>query len=106
MRYTSGEFPTQYVPTVRRLQCTVEYPCLIITDSSLILQVIDNYQANIMKDGVRPISLGLWDIAGSEDCDRLFPLSYPNTGHFQRSHSLSIEFMPSTCLVVYATNWF
>ena len=90
MRYTSGEFPTQYVPTVRRLQCTVEYPCLIITDSLLILQVFDNYQANVMKDG-RPISLGLWDIGGREDYDRLRPLSYPNTGNFQRSHSLSID---------------
>jgi len=34
-----------------------------------------------MKDG-RPISLGLWDIGGREDYDRLRPLSYPNTDVF------------------------
>lgn len=66
----------------------IAYLCLIITQHLYILQVFDNYQANIMKDG-RPISLGLWDIGGREDYDRLRPLSYPNTGNFQRNYYLS-----------------
>ena len=56
--YTTGEFPTEYVPTV-----------------------FDQHEEMVVFDG-RPISLGLWDIRGRE-FDYLFrPLSYPNTDVF------------------------
>lgn len=55
IRQTTGEFPTEYVPTV-----------------------FGNYVC-----GLRPedpcCGLALWDSAGGEDYDRLRPLSYPDT---------------------------
>ena len=53
--YTTKEFPKEFVPTV-----------------------FDNYEDNHMIDG-KPVSLGLWDVGGREDYDRLRPLSYPGT---------------------------
>ena len=53
--YTSNSFPRDYVPTI-----------------------FDNFAVNLPYNG-HAISLGLWDTAGSEDYDRLRPLSYPNT---------------------------
>jgi len=53
IRYATGEFPNEYVPTV-----------------------FENYTAQMKRDtGV--ILLHLWDTAGQEDYDRLRPLSYP-----------------------------
>lgn len=61
IRYTSNEFPREYVPTV-----------------------FDNYSARVSikdpdtkKDAT--VELGLWDFAHREDSARLRPLSYPNT---------------------------
>jgi Ras-related C3 botulinum toxin substrate 1 len=51
--YATGEFPTEYLPTV-----------------------FENYTAQMKKDG-DTILLHLWDTAGQEDYDRLRPLSYP-----------------------------
>jgi len=51
--YATGEFPTEYLPTV-----------------------FENYTAQ-MKRMNEMILLHLWDTAGQEDYDRLRPLSYP-----------------------------
>jgi len=53
IRYATGEFPTEYLPTV-----------------------FENYTAQMKRDK-ETILLHLWDTAGQEDYDRLRPLSYP-----------------------------
>jgi len=67
IRYTSRNFPTEYVPTV-----------------------FDNYSCNMMVDG-KAISMGLWDTGGREDYDRLRPLSYPQTDCFLIAFSVVNE---------------
>jgi len=51
--YATGEFPTEYLPTV-----------------------FENYTAQMKREN-EVILLHLWDTAGQEDYDRLRPLSYP-----------------------------
>jgi len=51
--YATGEFPTEYLPTV-----------------------FENYTAQMKREN-DVILLHLWDTAGQEDYDRLRPLSYP-----------------------------
>jgi len=51
--YATGEFPTEYLPTV-----------------------FENYTAQMQRPN-EMILLHLWDTAGQEDYDRLRPLSYP-----------------------------
>jgi Ras-related C3 botulinum toxin substrate 1 len=80
--YTTNAFPGEYIPSV------YEY-----------------YPANIMVDG-RPIHLGLWDTAASEDYDRLRPLCYPQTDVFLLCYSavnqaslqnIRTKWMPEVC---------
>jgi Ras-related C3 botulinum toxin substrate 1 len=54
IRFATGEFPNEYVPTV-----------------------FENYTAQMKRDNGEVILLHLWDTAGQEDYDRLRPLSYP-----------------------------
>ena len=56
IRYGTGEFPGEYLPTV-----------------------FDNHSMAITAPDGMAINLGLWDIAGGEDYDRLRPFSYPGT---------------------------
>ncbi|CAB4434805.1 unnamed protein product [Rhizophagus irregularis] len=56
--YTTNKFPSEYVPTV-----------------------FDNYAVTIMI-GDEPYTLGLFDMAGQEDYDRLRPLTYAQTDVF------------------------
>ena len=63
--YTSNCFLRDYIPTV-----------------------FDNFSASLQYHG-QVISLGLWDTAGSEDYDRLRPLSYPETDVFLICFSIS-----------------
>ena len=58
IRYATGQFPEQYVPTV-----------------------FENYVAEAELDG-RAVELALWDTGGGEDYWRLRPLSYPDTDFF------------------------
>jgi len=53
--YATGDFPTEYVPTV-----------------------FENYTAQLELEG-ETILMHLWDTAGQEDYDRLRPLSYPGS---------------------------
>jgi len=53
IRFATGEFPNEYVPTV-----------------------FENYTAQMKRES-DVILLHLWDTAGQEDYDRLRPLSYP-----------------------------
>ena len=64
---------------------TVGKTCLLIAyeigtyPGEYIPSQLDNETVNIMVDG-KPISLALWDTPGEEyGCDRLRPLSYPQT---------------------------
>jgi len=54
IRFATGEFPNEYVPTV-----------------------FENYTSQMKRDNGELILLHLWDTAGQEDYDRLRPLSYP-----------------------------
>ncbi|XP_044005706.1 ras-related protein Rac1-like [Aphidius gifuensis] len=56
--YTKRVFPVEYSPIV-----------------------FDEYPVNLMVDG-KPVSLGLWDIAGQENFDALRRLSYSRTDVF------------------------
>jgi len=58
IRYSTGSFPGEYIPTI-----------------------FDTYSQPATVDGVQ-VNLGLWDVSGREDYDRLRPLSYPGTDIF------------------------
>jgi len=64
IRYTTGSFPSEYIPTV-----------------------FDNYEQKTQVE-CKNIFLQLWDTAGREDYDRLRPLSYPQTDIFLICFSL------------------
>ncbi|KAL0614419.1 Rho-related GTP-binding protein RhoC [Plecturocebus cupreus] len=53
--FSKDQFPEVYVPTV-----------------------FENYIVDTEVDGEQ-VELALWDTAGQEDCDRLWPLSHPDT---------------------------
>jgi len=75
--YTTNSFPGEHVPTV-----------------------FDNYSANAIVDE-EPISLGLWDTAGSSEYNELRPLSYPGTDAFIVCYSI-IDPPSLTCVT---TKW-
>ncbi|KAH8824492.1 small GTPase Cdc42 [Flagelloscypha sp. PMI_526] len=56
IRYATGKFPEEYVPTV-----------------------LDNPTVTVQVSGIGNVSVGLCDTAGNADYDRLRPLSYPST---------------------------
>ncbi|XP_063680639.1 ras-related C3 botulinum toxin substrate 1-like [Bolinopsis microptera] len=58
IRFATGEFPHEYVPTV-----------------------FDNYSVDGEVNG-QSYELGLWDTGGGEDYHRLRPISYPDTDVF------------------------
>jgi Ras-related C3 botulinum toxin substrate 1 len=60
-----------------------------------------NYNANAIVEG-NPVSLGLWDTAGSSEYDTLRPLSYPGTDVFLICFSL---FSPETAKNVKEKWW-
>ena len=69
--YTTGAIPDEYIPTVFdnfEANVTVSYSRLFSVSAPPLLQV-----------GGKPINLGLWDMPGQDDYDRLRPLSYPET---------------------------
>jgi Ras-related C3 botulinum toxin substrate 1 len=57
--YAKNDFPKDYIPTV-----------------------FDNYNAKVVVNNNKIITLALWDTAGQEDYDRLRPLSYPGAHVF------------------------
>ncbi|ELP85868.1 Rho GTPase, putative [Entamoeba invadens IP1] len=64
IKYTTGEFPCEYVPTVMEC-CTM----------------------NVTYKDIK-FNMELWDTGGGEDYPRLRPLSYPNTTCFVLCFSL------------------
>ena len=62
--YTTNAYPEEYSP-----------------------QVFDNYKAQVTFEG-EDVEINLWDTAGSEDYDRLRPLSYPQTDVFLMCFSI------------------
>mmetsp|Transcript_10891 Transcript_10891/g.21562 ORF Transcript_10891/g.21562 Transcript_10891/m.21562 type:complete len:214 (+) Transcript_10891:79-720(+) len=67
IRCTTNYFPGEYIPTV-----------------------FDNYTKPIKVDG-KMMGLGLWDVGGRCDYDRLRPLSYPKTNVFLMCFSVVSE---------------
>uniref|UniRef100_A0A6B2LL47 Uncharacterized protein n=1 Tax=Arcella intermedia TaxID=1963864 RepID=A0A6B2LL47_9EUKA len=68
MTYSSGVFPTEYVPTV-----------------------FDNWKVNVevpINEAMISVELDIWDTAGQEDYDRLRPLSYHHSDVFLIMFSL------------------
>lgn len=63
--YTTNSFPGEYIPSV-----------------------FDEYSANMMIDG-RVFNVGLWDTNGSDEYDRLRPLSYAQTDFFLVLYSVA-----------------
>jgi Ras-related C3 botulinum toxin substrate 1 len=76
--HTTGEFPTEYIPTI-----------------------FDNYVGRIECDGMS-IDVTYWDTAGQEDYERLRPLSYPNTDVFLLCYSVDNPTSYNNVLVKWA----
>jgi small GTP-binding protein len=62
--YTTNAYPEDYIP-----------------------RVFDNYKTQVTHEG-EDVEINLWDTAGSEDYDRLRPLSYPQTDVFLMCFSI------------------
>ena len=101
IRYTTNKFPEKYTPTV--------------FDNQVVTQTMD--EGNDRTDG--DYDLGLWDLGGGEDYDRLRPLEYRQTDVFllcfpvDKRHMLQAlqerwmpeirHYMPKTPFIVVAT---
>ncbi|BFZ58957.1 aldehyde dehydrogenase 3, member A2 [Savitreella phatthalungensis] len=71
-RFSTGDFPTQYVPTIFETSCKD-------LDLPGDIQIEKSPEQRQRQSSSQSLRLSLWDTAGQEEFDRLRPLTYPGT---------------------------